>query len=221
MRPYRNEALNPAPLTRLRQTLQPDWVHTVAVRRAAAAVLVLLAALAAWRSDPQGAHADTVVAARDLAPGMPLSPDDIRIERRPAATLPDGAHSTPGAVLGAATAGPVRRGEVLTDVRLLGSRLAQAAAGPTARVVPLRLADVAVLDLVRAGDIVDIVGRSTSDTEATPRVLATDAVVVSVSDRGNTLTATADRVLLVALPAAAANTVAGASLAASVTLTLH
>jgi Flp pilus assembly protein CpaB len=221
MRSARRQSLNPSALTRLRQALQPDWVHTVAVRRTVAAALVLLAALAAWRSDPQGDHADTVVAARDLTPGAPLHPDDIRIERRLASTVPDGAHSTPDAVLGATPAGPIRRGEVLTDVRLLGARLAQAAAGPTARVVPLRLADVAVLDLVRAGDVVDILGASTSDADPAPHVIATDAVVVSVSDRPKAITAAADRVVLVALPAAAANAVAGATLVQAVTLTLH
>lgn len=217
----RLESLNPTALTRLRQTLQPDWVHTVAVRRAVAAALVLLAALAAWRSDPQGEQADAVVAARDLTPGTPLRPDDIRVEERLTSTLPDGAQFTPDAVLGSATAGPVRRGEVLTDVRLLGARLAQAVAGPNARVVPLRLADVAVLDLVRAGDVVDVLGASTSDAEPIPRVIATGAVVVSVSDRPKSVTASGDRVVLVALPAAAANAVAGASLVQAVTLTLH
>ena len=221
MRAPRHDSLNPTALTRLRQALQPDWVHTVAVRRAAAAALVLLAALAAWRSDPQGDHADTVVAARDLIPGAPLRRDDIRIESRLTATLPDGAQLTPDAVLGATTAGPVRRGEVLTDVRLLGARLTQAAAGPTARVVPLRLADAAVLDLVRAGDVVDILGASTSDADPNPRIIATGAVVVSVSEPPKALTAAGDRVVLVALPVAVANAVAGASLVQAVTLTLH
>ena len=124
-------------------------------------------------------------------------------------------------VVGATVAGPVRRGEVITDVRLLGARLAQSAAGPDARVVPLHLADNAVLDLVRTGDVVDILAAPRSDADAAPRVIATDAIVVSVSARPRTPTAAGDRVVLVALPVAAANAVAGATLVQTVTLTLH
>lgn len=217
----RADSLNPTPLTRLRQALQPDWVHTVAARRLAAGVLVLLAGVAAIRAEPHGEHRHTVVAARDLSPGAAVAADDIRIENRLAATLPDGSQSDTGAVVGATVAGPVRRGEVITDVRLLGARLTQSAAGPDARVVPLHLADNAVLDLVRAGDVVDILAAPMSDAGAAPRVIATDAIVVSVSARPRTPTAAGDRVVLVALPVAAANAVAGATLVQTLTLTLH
>jgi len=78
--------------------------------------------------------------------------------------------------VGSTLAGPARRGEVLTDVRLLGPRLAQSAAGPDARIVPLHLADSALLDLTRPGDVVDVLAASDDDTD--PRVVATDAIVV-------------------------------------------
>jgi hypothetical protein len=217
-------ALNPTPLTRFRQVLQPDWVHTVLARRAAAAGLVVLAGVAALRSNPEGERTAVVVAAHDLIPGVALTADDVRIESRLNTTLPDGSQSDTGPVVGATPAGPVRRGEVLTDVRLLGSRLAAAAAGPDARIVPLHLADNAVVDLVRAGDVVDILAAPQSDASnsaAESRVVATGAVVVLVSAKSKGATAANDRVVLVALPAAAANAVAGAALVDTVTLTLH
>ena len=124
-------------------------------------------------------------------------------------------------VVGAMPAGPIRRGEVITDVRLLGPRLAQAATGPDARLVPLHVADRALPDLLRPGDIVDIVAAPASDSEAGAHTLATNAVVASVSARPRTPTVADDRVVLVALPAAAANAVAGAALVQSVTLTLR
>ena len=217
----RTNSLDPTPLTRLRQALQPDWVHTVAARRVAAGALVLLAGLAAIRSNPHGEQRPAVVAAHDLEPGVALTADDVRLESRLTATLPDGTQADPGAVVGATAAGPVRRGEVITDVRLLGARLTGAAAGPDARVVPLHLADSAVPDLVRAGDVVDILAAPNADAEAMPRVIATDAIVVSVSARPKSPTAATDRVVLVALPVAAANAVAGATLVQTVTLTLH
>ncbi|MDY6870105.1 MAG: flagellar biosynthesis protein FlgA, partial [Actinomycetota bacterium] len=47
------ESLDPTPLARL-TGLRPDWTRTVAARRIAAAALVVLAAVAAVRSDPDG-----------------------------------------------------------------------------------------------------------------------------------------------------------------------
>jgi SAF domain len=215
-----NGPLNPTPLTRLRQGLQPDWVHTTAARRVAAAVLVVLAAVLALRADPHDGRGQAVVATRDIKPGVAITAEDVRLESRFTETLPDGSQSDSGAVVGAMVAGPVRRGEVITDVRLLGARLTQASAGPDARVVPLQLADGAVSDLVRAGDVVDILAAPEGGTDVQPRVIATDAVVVSVPAREKTA-ASRDRVVLVALPVAAANTVAGATLVQAITLTLH
>ena len=52
---------------------------------------------------------------------------------------------------------------MLTDVRLLGSRLAESTAGPGARIVPLHLADSALIDLVRVGDVVDVLTAPAGD----------------------------------------------------------
>jgi Flp pilus assembly protein CpaB len=213
------ESLNPSARSRLVHQWRPDWTRTVAARRVAAGALVVLAAVAALRSDPHGDQADIVVAARDLSPGIELTADDIRLEKRSTATIPDGSQANVGKVVGSTLAGPARRGEVLTDVRLLGPRLAQSAAGPDARIVPLHLADTALLDLVRPGDVVDVLAAADDDVD--PRVVATDAVVVLVSEKQKGPGAGGERVLLVALPARAANDVAGATLMQTVTLTFH
>jgi Flp pilus assembly protein CpaB len=213
------ESLNPSALSRLVHERRPDWTRTVAARRVAAGGLVVLAAVAALRSDPHGDQTDIVVAARDLSPGMALTADDVRVEKRSPTTIPDGSQSNVDKVVGSTLAGPARRGEVITDVRLLGPRLAQSAAGPDARVVPLHLADTALLDLVRPGDVVDVLAAADDDTD--PRVVATDAVVVLVSEKQKGPGAGGDRVVLVALPARAANDVAGATLMQTVTLTFH
>jgi Flp pilus assembly protein CpaB len=209
--------------------LRPDWTRTVLARRVAAGGLVVLAGIATLRSDPDGDYAEVVVAARDLRPGAALTADDVRLEKRSATTVPDGSQVDIAAVVGSTLAGPTRRGEVLTDVRLLGSRLAEAAigskAGPGARIVPLHLADGALLDLVRVGDVVDVLAAPAADSPAAgqpaSRVVATDAVVVLVSAKPKVQAADADRVVLVALPARVANTVAGSALGQTVTLTLH
>jgi Flp pilus assembly protein CpaB len=211
-------------LRRLSASLRPDWTRTVLARRVAAGGLVVLAGVATLRSNPDGDRVEVVVAARDLTPGIALNPHDVRIEKRLATTVPDGSQANPGAMVGATLASPTRRGEVLTDVRVLGSRLAETA-GPGARFVPLHLADSALIDLVRVGDVVDVLAAPPTDaptgTQAVTKVVATDAVVVLVSAKQKVQAADSDRVVLVALPARVANTVAGSALGQAVTLTLH
>ncbi len=217
------DSLNPSAISRLLIAIRPDWSRTVAARRVAAGALVVLAAVAALRSDPHGEQTQIIVATRDLTPGVELSAADVRLETRTATTAPDGYQSDVAAVVGATLAGPVRSGEVLTDVRLLGPRLAESTAGPDARIVPLPLADSALLDLIRPGDVVDVLAATTSDTgaDARPQLIATDAVVVLVSEKPKGAGNGSDRVVLVALPAHAANDVAAAALGQSVTLTFH
>jgi hypothetical protein len=153
-----------------------------------------------------------------------LSADDVYLETRTAATVPDGSQTDLSAVVGATLAGPARRGEAITDVRLLGPRLAEAAAGPNSRIVPLHLDDTALLDLIRPGDVVDVLAagaQTPAGVDAEPAVVATDAVVVLVSEKPAGGGGGGDRVVLVALPAHDATEVAGAALVRTVTLTFH
>lgn len=216
------ESLNPTLLTRINQALRPDWIRTVRARRITAAALVVLAGAAAIRSDPRGEQVDVVVASRDIAPGTALTVDDVSLQSRPARLAPDGAASDLSSVLRTTLAGPARRGEAITDVRVLGSRLTDATTGPDARIVGVHPSDAALIDLVRPGDVVDIVtaGGVTSggdESAGTPVVLASGGIVVLVSDKHNR----DDRVVLVALPATAAIAVAGVALTQAVTLTLR
>lgn len=215
------KSLNPTLLSRVSRALRPDFARTLMARRIAAGGLVVLAGIAALRPDPADSRAEVVIATRDLSPGVTLTPDDVAVEKRSAPTVPDGALRAVEPALGATLAGPTRRGEIITDARVLGSRLAGLAAGPDARVVPLHLADAAVLDLIRPGDVVDVLGAVSADTDAEPRVVAANAIVVLVSAKAKSAGAGDDRVVLVALPAAAANALAGATLVQTVTLTIH
>jgi Flp pilus assembly protein CpaB len=197
----------------------------VLARRVAAGGLVILAGVAALRSNPEGDRVEVLVATRDLGSGTALSVDDVRLETRLATTVPDGSQANLNTVLGSTLASPTRRGEVLTDVRLLSSRLAESTAGPGARIVPLHLADSALIDLVRVGDVVDVLAAPVTEpqppTPTVSKVIATDAIVVLVSAKEKHSSSEGDRVVLVALPARVANTVAGSALGQTVTLTLH
>lgn len=216
------ESLNPSLPARLSQWLRPDWTRTVLARRLLAGALVVLAGVAALRPDPAGDRASVVVAVRDISPGTALSAADVALESRLATTLPDGASVDLTTALGATAAGPVRRGEVLTDVRLLGRRLTEATAGPDARLVPIHPADSALAELLRPGDVVDVVAASEAagtEPSAGSRVVASGGTVVMVS-AGQKSTGE-DKVVLIALPTAAAQAVAGAALLEKVTLILR
>ncbi len=214
-----------APLIgRLTQKLRPDWARTTAARRVVAGLLVILAAVIEFRPDPRVGLVPVVVAKHDLAPGSSLTAADVVIESRSAPNIPDGALHESSAAVGSTLAAPARRGEVITDVRLLGSRLTTAAAGPDARMVPLHLADAALPDLLRSGDVVDVLaGPENTGTAAdqTAEVIAADARVVLVSERLKSPTSADERVVLVALPRHSANAVAGAALHRAITVTLH
>lgn len=220
------ESLNPTLLNRITGALRPDFTRTAAARRIAAGALVVLAGVAAFRPDPANSQVSVIIAAHDLGPGMPLTVDDVAVVTRSAGLLPDGVFADLSKAVGRTVAGPIRRGEILTDVRMLGSRLAELTAGPDARIVPLHLSDAAVLDLVRPGDVVDVLGAENSgahspDSATEPRIVATDAVVVLVSAKDKNAGPGSGRVVLLALPAAAANRLAEATLVQTVTLTIH
>lgn len=213
--------LAPAPFDRLAGLLRPNWAHTVLARRVLAAVLALLAVAVAFRGDPDARRVDIVVAARDLPSGQLLESDDVRTIGLDAGSLPDGVLRTSDLAVGRTLAGAARAGEPITDVRVLGARLAELSGGtPDARIVPLRLADRGVPELLREGDRVDVVTASEpegdADDEPAARTLARDAAVVLVSEAGGGRDA--ERVVMVALPADQATAVAAASLSNALTV---
>ena len=186
-------------------------------RRILAAALLVAAIVLFLRGNPSRDAATVVAARHDLSPGRVLSVDDVHLVEIPAGTVPEGAITVADDVVGHTLAGPRRGGEVFTDLAVLNPRLTAAAAGiADARVVPVRLADPKVADLLREGDRVDVLTAS-DDTQAT---LATDAAVILVSagesDRDRT-----DRVVLLALPNEEAKKVAGASLTNALAVVLR
>src|SRR5690242_14139268 len=94
-----------------------DWHRrTIAAVLAGAAVLASLSALAPKHPPTREVWAAT----HDLAGGSPLRPSDVVLTRIPLSVVPAGALQAGSTVVGRLLAAPVRRGEPLTDVRLLG-----------------------------------------------------------------------------------------------------
>ncbi|MEV0076300.1 SAF domain-containing protein [Nocardia neocaledoniensis] len=203
---------------------RPAWADALLARRVLAGALALTALALFIRGDPGDARREVVVAARELAPGRLLTADDLRVERYESRSLPSGSVAEVTTLLGATLTGAMRTGEAFTDLRVVGPRLAAAAAGSAdARIVPIRLADSAVAEVLRAGDRVDVVGVEEAGAPGASkpaRTLATDAAVVLVTAPGERRSG-AERVVLVALDAEYATAVAGASLRTALTVVFH
>ena len=148
-------------------------------RRLIAAALVAAAAVSALRTlaPPPADTVDVLVAARDLPSGTRLADDDLVVRAFPTDLAPpDAATAATGRVLAA----PVGRGEVLTDVRVVGPALALAQPGET--ILPVRLPDAGMAMLLRPGDEVDLV--ATDPGTGTSAVVARDVTVLSTPTGG-------------------------------------
>ena len=220
------DSLAPTLGNRIGALLRPDWARTDTARRVAAALLVVAALVLLIRDAGGEVGEPVVVATRDLTPGHVLTAADVRVVDRPGTHIPAGTAPDLDAVTGRTVSSPVRSGEVLTDVRVLGPRLAVAAAGSAdARIVPVRLSDTGLANVIREGDRVDVLTVRTTDGADVPRptaatMLASGATVVLVAPEGPS-GGRRDRVVMLALPAPEASTVAAASLTDAITVTLH
>ncbi|HEX3791359.1 MAG TPA: SAF domain-containing protein [Pseudonocardiaceae bacterium] len=218
----RKTAITPLLTDRLRGLLGArGWPRALALRRAFAVLLVMLACALVLR--PAAAHdgpaGHVVVTTHDLPAGHTLTSADVAVRTLPVGLRPSAALNSVAAAVGRVLASTVRAGEPLTDVRLLGPADTTLTAGdPRAEAVPVRLADPSVADLLRPGLRVDVITAATD--HATDPVLATDATVIAVRDTGRTA-GQQDRLVLLALPAASATRVAAISLRQPVTVTLR
>jgi Flp pilus assembly protein CpaB len=148
-------------------------------RRLIAAALAALAValLARGVRSERGGGVPVLAAARDLAGGVPLTTRDLRTLVLPSDAVPAGSLRPGAAVAGRVLAAPVRRGEPLTDVRLVGPGLL---AGPDRGLVaaPVRIADPGAARLLRPGDRIDLLaagGTGVPPAAASPGPASPDA----------------------------------------------
>jgi hypothetical protein len=157
------------------------------VRRVVAVALLVAAAALATVPPPAGAGGiATLVTARDLPAGASLTAADVAT--RLLAEPPDGALTAlpKGDSAPMVLSGPMRRGEALTDARILTDRGPDP--GPGRAAIPVPLADAALIDLLRPGMRVVLVRlphervplRADDSVGASP--VSADAVVLSVPD---------------------------------------
>ena len=161
--------------------------------------------------------------ARDLPAGTILAQADLRIVSLPARAVPAGAARQVPVLLGRTLAGPVRRGETVTDARLVGPGLTAGLGPQESSAVPVRVAEAEAAALVRPGDRVDVLG--TPVDAAGVAGGATDAVEVATGVRVLAVLrgdeAADGVVLVVAAAPAAARRLAGAAARHRLTVTVR
>lgn len=188
-------------------------------RRALAALLAGLAVLAALRAvqQPPPATVEVWAASRDLAAGSELVPADLtRVSLLPG-TVPDGAVTDPRPPVGRILAAPLRRGTPVTDLSVVDRPLTAAWPGRVA--TPVRLSDPAVVDLLRVGDVVDLVAADPQG-ETPAHVLAAEVAVVAIPRRAPPAgdVGLPGRLVLLAVPEAEAAAVAAAGISGYLTV---
>lgn len=113
------------------------------------------------------------VAARDLPAGTTLTSADVVTVAVPPGATPDGALADP---TGATLAAPLRRGEPVTDLRLVGPGLT--AGHPDLTAVPVRLPDAGMAGLLHVGDTVDLYATDPATGHTAP--VTPDALVLAL-----------------------------------------
>lgn len=161
----------PSRLVRVRRTVLARR-RGLALLCAAAAVLTGLRAV----QPPPAPAVSVLTAAHDLHPGTVVARGDLVTHRFATGTVPDG-------VLGAESVGRtlavgVRRGEPLTDARLVGPALSS----DETLAVPVRLPDAGMVDLLSVGDRIDLV--ATSPRSGASSVLAYAVPVLALPPHG-------------------------------------
>lgn len=194
-------------LTRVRRTLHSLRRAVLARRRPLAALLVALSVLIGLRTTigPGSPTVEVPVAARDLAAGSRLTARDVSMTSWPAELAPSGLTAS---VAGQVLAAPLREGEAITDLRFVGSELAQA--HPELTVLPLRLPDPAVVELLRVGDRVDL---SAVDPKSGDTVeVADDVLVLAIPPPGSADSSLTGRLIVAGITPERAKLVSAAAL---------
>ncbi|WP_344773904.1 Flp pilus assembly protein CpaB [Nocardioides panacisoli] len=201
-----------SPRRRVRDLLGSARRAVLRRRRLLAALCAAGAVLAAVRvaAPPAPATVDLVVAARDLPAGTVLSAEDLRTTRVAAGAVPADVVAAPA---GATLAAPLREGEAVTDVRLVGPGLAAPDPGRVA--VPVRFSDAGQAALLGPGDRVDVL--ATDPEQRTTSTVASDAVVLATPGTQDDTGALTGRVVVLGVTPAEVEQVTSSAVTAFVT----
>jgi hypothetical protein len=148
-------------------------------RRLLAAVLTAIAVAAGLHAAaaPPPPSVRVLTAARDLPAGTLLSGSDLAKQEFAPDSVPDGL--APDAV-GRTLAAPVRSGEPVTDVRLVGESLARS--DPDLTALPVRFPDAAMVELLEVGDVIDLIATDPQGSGATVVAAGIPVLAIPAAD---------------------------------------
>jgi len=181
------------------------------------AVVAVVASVQAAHAPPP-ARTMVLTAADDLPAGVVVRASDLTLTPFDPSSVPSGVLSGAGSAIGRTTSAPVRRGEPLTDVRLVTGSLLRGRPGLVG--VPVRIGDPAAVRLLQVGDRVDLVAADPrGDRRASTVATAVPVLAVPrTSSQGDGLTSGA--LVVVGVPAGSAETLAQASVTAFLSVVL-
>lgn len=184
--------------------LQRRWRR---LQRPVAAACIATGGFLIWaHNNAPPATVPTVVSTSDVPAGGLVSSTDLQVVGWPADSRPAPAASSVEAIVGRRASAPIRAGEPLTELRVVGQSLL-AEVGPDRVAIALAEDSLAGSGLIRPGDLVNLVGQ----TDAGPRTLVTAAQVLTLHDPTGAV---------LAVPASAAAAVVEAAATDSIAMVL-
>lgn len=158
-------------------------------------------------ADPPPETVAVLTAAHDIAPGVVVRGQDLQEARYSPDLVPAGAVPVASAAVGRTTTGPIRRGEPITDVRLLAGDLLAGYPGRVA--APVRVGDPGTARLLRVGDRITLFAADPQG-EAEPVEAARGVPVVALPRAPDqSVTGTSGALLVVAVDPETARELAG------------
>ena len=200
--------------TRVARTV--GWHRRLLAAGLAAGAVAL--ALEAAEPDP-GRTVAVVTAAGELRGGISLTAEDLQLVDLPADLVPAGVVGGIEAAVGHVLSGPVRKGEPLTDVRLVGPGLLTGW-GEDLVATPVRVADPGVVTLIRPGDRIDIYATSGSGL-GPAAVIAAQVPVLAIPQTSEQTVLAEGALLLVATTDRQAASLAEAAVASRLSVVLR
>lgn len=164
-------------------------------RLLAAGLLAASVAFAIQAVSPDPAPGVAVlVAAKNLSGGTSLSAADVQVRDLPQSVVPEGSLHLAADVTGRSLVAPVRAGEVITDVRVVGRSYLESYAHAVVA-TPVRIADAASVRLLRAGDVIDVLAAgagSDGTASGAARLVASAVPVITIPRGGDALVGSDD-----------------------------
>lgn len=203
----------------------PGWRRTRDLRRILA-IALLIVAFALTIHSMTDTNSQVLIATQDIPAGTQISAEMVAKESVPEILKPEGSYHSDEEITGSITATTIRKKEVITPSRILGSELTTELVTSNTTVsendpptmVPVVIADSTIIPLLHHGDTVNIVSQGQQEHE--PRVIAAGGKVVSTGISTKDDTQKNNSTILIALPQSAAHSVAGASLNTPLTVVI-